>query len=261
MHRSQRTGLATWRDQPARRPRRRYGDRPPVLVGDVRSAFGSRRSARFARLDELVHRGGHVARCGRRPPPSAGPPRRLLRLVLGSARPAAPCVPAATIWPAPFTFAGVSPRLLQVGDAHRRGRRRAARTCRSRSPRRPRPSPAAAAHEGQSRPVSSRTPAKTAAVISPTLWPPRRRARSRHRVPRRTGRPAATSSGWATWTCPGSRPRRPWCRSGRGRVPMASDHAATRSAAPGRSSQGSQEAGRLGALAGSDEYEHSHTLS
>lgn len=110
--------------------------------------------------------------------------------------------------------------------------------------------------------MSSRTPAKTAAVISPTLWPHDR---------------AGGEPGDVTECRGGQDSGGDQQRLGHGRVSdlvrvglgaevgeIESDGVRPRGDAVSGTGEGepvSQEAGRLGALAGSDEYEHSHTLS
>ena len=98
----------------------------------------------------------------------------------GSAANAASCgrVPAATIWPAPLTFAGVSPCASMAAEDARPRRRRARRSSRSARPRRPAPWPG----RGPGPAASRRRPG------APRRWR-RRPARPRCARPRRrTGR-------------------------------------------------------------------------
>lgn len=119
----------------------------------------------------------------------------------GSSLRAASCssVPAATICPAPLTFAGVRPSFSRC----------ATETSGSPPSSADMPVSVIAAASAMARPrlrtrvraaVSSRTPAKAAAVISPTLCPATAPGAMSEMAPSAEADriPAATSSGWAT---------------------------------------------------------------
>lgn len=193
MHRSQRTGLATW-------PTSRSSTSAPVatVCPSLFETYVNSGSAgvRSAAALASASTAGAMWRVWKAPATLSG---TILRTPSGlSSFSTASCssVPAATIWPAPFTLAGVRPSFSRC----------ATDTSGSPPSSADMPVPVIAAASAMARPrlrtrvsaaVSSRTPAKEAAVISPTLWPataPGVMAPSAAA----DRMPAATSSGCAT---------------------------------------------------------------
>src|SRR5579875_3616562 len=163
----------------------------------------------------------------------------------GLAAKAASCsaVPAATIWPAPFMFAGVSPQASIAASTAASSPpstavidvARAAAACAIARPRVP---TSAMASSGE------QIPAIAPAASSPTLWPaamPRPGGRQPNSTPA-AATAEATSSGWATAVSliSSAEPAVPYLARSQ---PARSDQVPMRSAISGSSSQGARKPG------------------
>ena len=112
MHRSQRTGLATWPTIRRRTSRPSWTTAPSRL--ETRRVRGSR--VEIARpAGRAGRRPAPCARCGRRPATLSGTAGRR-RAASAANAPSCSRVPAATIWPAPLLLAGVRPCCGDLGQ-------------------------------------------------------------------------------------------------------------------------------------------------
>ncbi|EGJ77648.1 putative 3-oxoacyl-ACP synthase II [Streptomyces sp. Tu6071] len=205
MHRSQRTGLATW-------PTSRSSTSPPVATTapslfDTYAYAGSDGLSPAAAFASTPTAGAMCA-VWKAPATWSGTTRRTPSGLSSASAASCAAVPAATTWPPPLTFAGVRPSFSRCGATVARSPPSSAAmpvsvTAAASAIASPRVRTSASAAS------ESRTPAKAAAVSSPTLCPataPGRSAPSTgaprsSRVPASAAAessPAATSSGWAT---------------------------------------------------------------